>query len=182
MPSRPRHRAHNLKENMKTYTGTKILQATPMSRADYNTYRGWQLPENENGADDGYLVEYTDGGKGNDTRHAGYISWSPKVQFDQAYLEIGDVSGIPAHQQRVIAERASLADKHTKLGAFFGTQIFKSLVQAEREDLAAQHRVMGEYLRILGSRIARFGLVPSDDFPLGKACDPSAEGGCEACQ
>lgn len=72
---------------MKTYIGTKIIQATPMNRADYNEYRGWPLPENENGADEGYLVEYTDGGKGNDSRHYGYISWSPKAQFEGAYRE-----------------------------------------------------------------------------------------------
>ena len=67
------------------YIGTKIVSATPMSRLAYNDYRNWELPENENGADEGYLVEYQDGGKANDSRHAGYISWSPKEQFDNAY-------------------------------------------------------------------------------------------------
>ncbi len=70
---------------MKTYIGTKIIDAKPMNRAEYNEYRGWELPANENGADEGYLVEYHDGGKGNDSRHAGYISWSPKEQFENAY-------------------------------------------------------------------------------------------------
>jgi len=70
---------------MKRYIGTKIILARPMSRAEYNTYRGWALPENENGADEGYLVEYQDGGKANDSRHVGYISWSPKAQFENAY-------------------------------------------------------------------------------------------------
>ena len=72
---------------MKTFIGTKIVNATPMNRADYNEYRNWVLPANEEGSDDGYLVEYTDGGKANDSRHAGYISWSPKAQFDAAYRE-----------------------------------------------------------------------------------------------
>lgn len=70
---------------MKTYIGTKQVAATPMTRQAYNDYRGWELPKNEDGADDGYLVEYLDGGKPNDSRHAGYISWSPKAQFDAAY-------------------------------------------------------------------------------------------------
>ena len=56
-----------------------------MTRAAYNDYRAWDLPANENGDDEGYLVEYTDGGKPNDARHDGYISWSPKEQFDNAY-------------------------------------------------------------------------------------------------
>lgn len=67
------------------YIGTKIVHAVSMTRADYNTYRGWTLPANENGSDEGYLVEYTDGGAPNDPRHPGYISWSPKEQFDKAY-------------------------------------------------------------------------------------------------
>jgi len=77
---------------MKRYIGTKIITAAPMNRADYNTYRGWELPANENGADEGYLVEYTDGGKANDSRHAGYISWSPKEQFEGAYRETAGLS------------------------------------------------------------------------------------------
>lgn len=56
-----------------------------MTRAEYNTYRGWTLPENENGADEGMLVEYAAGGEVNDPRHQGYISWSPKNVFDLAY-------------------------------------------------------------------------------------------------
>jgi hypothetical protein len=68
-----------------TYIGTKLIAAVPMNRADYNVYRGWTLPADENGADDGYLVEYLDGGKPNHPAHAGYVSWSPKEQFDNAY-------------------------------------------------------------------------------------------------
>jgi hypothetical protein len=77
---------------MKRYIGTKIITAQPMNRADYNTYRGWALPSDENGEDEGYLVEYLDGGKPNDSRHTGYISWSPKDQFENAYRESGNMT------------------------------------------------------------------------------------------
>lgn len=70
---------------MITYIGTKILKAKPMTRAAYNDFRRWPLPANENGADEGYLVEYLDGGKPNTDTHFGYVSWSPKEQFDKAY-------------------------------------------------------------------------------------------------
>lgn len=70
---------------MQLHIGTKQVTATPMTRLAYNTYRGWTLPADENGADEGYLVEYLDGGKPNHPSHAGYISWSPKAQFDAAY-------------------------------------------------------------------------------------------------
>ena len=71
------------------YEGTKRVHAKPMNRGDYNVYRGWEVPADENPADDGYLVEYLDGGKANDPRHAGYISWSPKDVFERAYCEVG---------------------------------------------------------------------------------------------
>lgn len=67
------------------FIGTKIILALAMTRLAYNAYRGWELPADENGADDGYLVEYTDGGAPNHPDHAGYISWSPKAQLDKAY-------------------------------------------------------------------------------------------------
>lgn len=67
------------------YIGTKLIEATPMTRLEYNQYRGWQLPEDENGADEGYLVEYLDGGATNHPDHTGYISWSPKDVYEKAY-------------------------------------------------------------------------------------------------
>jgi hypothetical protein len=80
--------ATNGRENaMKKHIGTKIVLLAAMTRLHYNAYRGWTLPDNENGNDMGYLVEYTDGGERNDQRHDGYISWSPKAQADNAYRE-----------------------------------------------------------------------------------------------
>lgn len=70
---------------MQKFYGTKLIAAKPMTRAEYNIFRGWQLPADENGADEGYLVEYLDGGKPNVEGHAGYVSWSPKEQFENAY-------------------------------------------------------------------------------------------------
>jgi len=68
----------------KTYIGVKIVEARPMTRSDYNHYRGWTLPDDEDPSDDGYLVEYRNGSKPNDARHEGYISWCPKEQFEEA--------------------------------------------------------------------------------------------------
>lgn len=74
------------------YFGTKRIAAKPMTRQEYNDYRGWQLPADENGADEGYLVEYTDGGQANHRNHAGYISWSLKAVFDGSYKPSGALS------------------------------------------------------------------------------------------
>lgn len=75
-----------------TYIGTKLINAFPMNRADYNGLRGWLLPEDEDGTDEGYLVEYRDGGKPNVPGYAGYVSWSPKEQFENAYRK---TTGMP---------------------------------------------------------------------------------------
>ena len=72
---------------MKNYIGTKAIKAMPKTRSSYNALRGWTLPDDENGDDDGYLVEYMDGGKPNHPDFAGYVSWSPKEQFEAAYRE-----------------------------------------------------------------------------------------------
>jgi hypothetical protein len=77
---------------MQQYIGVKLINAKPMNRLEYNNFRGWQLPEDENGADEGYLVEYVDGGKANTTEYAGYVSWSPKDVFERAYRPIQGLS------------------------------------------------------------------------------------------
>lgn len=77
---------------MQHYIGTKAITARLMSRQSYNDYRGWVLPDNENGADEGYLVEYLDGGQSNHPDHDGYVSWSPKEQFENAYQASGSMS------------------------------------------------------------------------------------------
>ena len=77
---------------MRKFIGTKVINAKPMTRLEYNQFRGWDFPSNENGADAGYLVEYVDGGKPNTDQFAGYVSWSPAEQFENAYRETSGMS------------------------------------------------------------------------------------------
>lgn len=63
---------------MKNYIGVKSLEAKPMNLGDYNTYRGWPIPADEDPQRPGYLVRYADG----------YESWSPKEAFEAAYFPI----------------------------------------------------------------------------------------------
>lgn len=74
-----------LKEGMSTYTGIKTIRAVSMTRGAYNKLRGWEVPSNEDPNDEGYLVEYTDGGTPNTSEFEGYISWSPRGVFEKAY-------------------------------------------------------------------------------------------------
>lgn len=65
---------------MEKYIGTKVLDAEPMSRGDYNKHRGWTPPEGEDQDVAGYHVVYPDG----------YESWSPQDAFEEAYVELPD--------------------------------------------------------------------------------------------
>lgn len=62
---------------MKQYIGTKIVKAEPMTRGDYNNYRGWQIPADEDPMDEGYLMEYENG----------HEQWLPKEMFETDYIE-----------------------------------------------------------------------------------------------
>lgn len=70
------------------YLGVKEINATPMTRQAYNDLRGWTVPVDENPLDEGYLVEYLDGGQANHPGFKGYISWSPKAVFERAYRPV----------------------------------------------------------------------------------------------
>lgn len=74
------------------FFGTKQIIAIEMTRLEYNQHLGWKLPDDENGDDIGYLVEYVDGGKPNHPAHKGYISWSPADVFERAYKASGEMS------------------------------------------------------------------------------------------
>lgn len=69
----------------KLYVCHKHVKALPMTRAAYNELRSWVLSADENGADEGFLVEYLDGGVSNHPDYPGYISWSPKGVFEKGY-------------------------------------------------------------------------------------------------
>jgi Protein of unknown function (DUF2829) len=71
---------------MEKYIGVKLINAKPMTRGAYSNLRGWTLTPQENPSDEGYLVEYNDGGKANHPDFSGYISWSPKAVFEKSYL------------------------------------------------------------------------------------------------
>jgi hypothetical protein len=77
---------------VKDYYGFKAIKAKPMTRQEYNDYRGWKLPEDENGSDEGMLVEYVDSPNKNHSDHEGYISWSPLEVFSNAYKSSGEMS------------------------------------------------------------------------------------------
>lgn len=76
--------------SMKEYIGTKQVKAKPMTRFEYCTLRGRDVPIDERGSDLGYLIEYAKG-EDNPPNHAdfeGYISWSPEKVFEGCYTHV----------------------------------------------------------------------------------------------
>lgn len=73
--------------NWHIYTCHKKVYAHPMTLGDYNAYRGWELPKDEDPSKEGYLVEYVGSTDSNHPDHRGYISWSPKEAFDEGYTK-----------------------------------------------------------------------------------------------
>lgn len=73
-------------KNMKRFNALKKVNATPMTRQAYNDYRGWTLPEDENGDDEGYLTEDINGPINTD-EFMGYVSWTPKAMFEDQFYE-----------------------------------------------------------------------------------------------
>lgn len=69
---------------MKPYIGCKMIKASPMNLGDYNKFKGWDIPKDEDPLKEGYLVQYSDD----------YLSWSPKDVFEAAYLLLEDETKI----------------------------------------------------------------------------------------
>ena len=134
---------------MYQYTGTKTLKAKTMTRGEYNVYRGWIL-ENKDPSEQGYLVEYPDGGSPNDERHTGYISWSPRDVFDRTYHQ----SQTP--QDRVRLEQLELTQKLDALENFLDKGQPSFINDEQWSLLQEQQKHMDAYNDVLVKRITLF--------------------------
>ena len=106
----------------------KLVKRMPMTRAEYNIYRDWDLPDDEDGSDEGYLVEYDDKAHSNHPAHEGYISWSPKEQFDNGYslYDPDEAKGKTLHNSTVSGARKNVSD----LQVFGDGDTFKLICKA----------------------------------------------------
>lgn len=64
---------------MRQYINVEQVEAKKMTRGDYNNYRSWTVPKDENPADEGYLVKHSDN----------YVSWIAKDDFEKTYNVVG---------------------------------------------------------------------------------------------
>jgi hypothetical protein len=140
---------------MQNYIGTKLVKAMPMTRQEYNDLRGWKVPANENPEDDGYLVEYPDS-EANHQDFAGYISWCPKKQFEEANICYSYYRNKPDFVNRMLAEYAQLTYRINKLHSFLSGEAMLST--QERDLMVCQLAAMRNYADALKVRIVASGV------------------------
>ena len=116
--------------------------AQPMTRLEYNQYRGWAVPEGEDPSDPGYLMDF-----------GFHSAWWPADVVDKAFMVLPLV---PSHQQRVHGEHKQLHERQEKLTVFITSPAFSSLVPAEQIRLSKQFHLQKQLLEVLEQRIASF--------------------------
>lgn len=65
--------------------GGKLVEAYQMTRKEYNILRGWDLPFDENGEDEGFLLNSLTNAKPNTDFLDGYVSWVTKEQKESEF-------------------------------------------------------------------------------------------------
>jgi hypothetical protein len=133
---------------MNKYSGTKEVIAKPMTRGEYNSYRGWETPANEDPNEEGYLVEYLDSPNKNHELHQNYISWSPKDVFDRSYKDVSDF------KSRLILEKSELDQKIDKLNQFIQSENFSKVSYLQQSLMVEQIQSMRNYSHTLERRLS----------------------------
>lgn len=165
---------------MKRYIGTKIIHAVPEVHGETNR--------------EGYVVRYADG----------YESWSPKEAFEEAYRACDAMSFglaiealkkghkvarrgwngkgmfvyyVPANSYPVQTEAAKSHFGEGSMVPYNAYMAIKNVDETVSTWVPSINDCLAEDWSIVGS-----AAKSDNDFPLGKACDLSGEGNCEACQ
>lgn len=140
---------------MTAFIGTSAVYATTMTRQEYNDYRGWQLPENENGSDTGYLIEDRAGQK-NTEQLEGFVQWLPSDEFSRKFKQ----SETP--QDRVRLELQELTQKLDALNGMLSKAQPSFIDNKQWALLNKQQKHMDAYQDILLCRIALFNKTPKN--------------------
>lgn len=137
---------------MKKYIGTKQVEAEPMTLGEFIKQSGRNPYANSGDmhTDDepGYIVKYQDG----------YVSWSPKETFEEAY-KIADT-----FLDRLHIEAQELAERFEKCAGFVDNNKFRSVIKDDYPAflLWLQRDIMEWYLQTLSCRINIAGNIAQD--------------------
>lgn len=144
---------------MEKFIGIKKIEAEPMTRGEYNKFRGWTIPEDENPSDEGYIVKYSDD----------YVSWSPKTAFEEAYSKIGDKPLVDTailmksddYKDRFIAEYQQLVIRYKGLKSMLDKWDKNELPftpTCPRSTYNMQIKAMTDYIAVLEARAVMEGI------------------------
>lgn len=136
---------------MKTYIGTKIIQAEPAIRIDGKVYSPDEILPEDTDVEVGYRVRYPDG----------YESWSPRDVFEAAYMPVLNnpqlKTDAPSVSQQMVDDfiletwTTTLGDKTTVVRAMLrnGFEIVESsaCVSAENYDETMGHAICMEKIK-----------------------------------
>ena len=136
---------------MKTYIGTKIIQAEPALRIDGKVYSPDEILPEDTDVEVGYRVRYPDG----------YESWSPRDVFEAAYMPVLNnpqlKTDAPSVSQQMVDDfiletwTTTLGDKTTVVRAILrnGFEIVESsaCVSAENYDETMGHAICMEKIK-----------------------------------
>lgn len=123
------------------------VQAKEMTRLEYNQYRGWQIPENENPEDKGYMVINPNISERNVAGVDGYVSWLPEKAFAEVY------EAEPQTWQGLLLEYRQLQERTEKLYQFLSA----NPEHEAAEILSGQYHLMRQYLDVLKYRVGDMG-------------------------
>ena len=126
----------------KAYRASYSVRAVPMTRVEYNDFRGWLVPHQENPQDKGFLVIREDQ-PSNVEGVNGYVSWLPEGVFNDTYQQTN------TYVDRLIIEHDELEERLGKLKDFL-----PNADEATREVLSRQAVAMEGYLSILKERLS----------------------------
>ena len=158
---------------MKRFNALKKVNATPMTRQEYNDLRGWKLPADEDGSDEGYLTEDISGAP-NTLEFDGYVSWTPKAMFeDQFYDPAEQYCTAPADPEHELTENevATLASGGSLCDCAGFTQFSGDCPIEEGDEFDFGSAI---YLMQKGERVMRAGwngksmfvyIVPAASYP-----------------
>lgn len=126
----------------KAYRASYSVRALPMTRVEYNDFRGQIVPHQENPQDEGFLVVREDQ-PSNVYGVDGYVSWLPEDVFNDTYQQTN------TYVDRLIIEHDELEERLGKLKDFL-----PNADEATREVLSRQAVAMEGYLSILKERLS----------------------------
>ena len=136
---------------MDKYIGTKLIEAEPAVRKDEKIYLEKEVPLIDQTFEKGYKVKYPDG----------YISWSPKDVFEEAYRQIDSMNfGLAIESMKKGFKVARKGWNGKEQYIELATNI--SYKNSRKEEINAEHKDIGnKAIAFIGTSGVQLGWLAS---------------------